>query len=1040
MDTHIDTIMTKHTRCIIALALSALLLPLFRIPARGQIYTSEVDPGWVKWSYVTTPSYKIIYPAGMDSLAYEYGKSLERFRMSEGWSSGMIPGQGYRSRTPVVLHAFTANSNGSVAWAPKRMELYTLAEQDDPEPVPWIRSLVVHESRHLSQMQLGYKGFFRYVYWLTGETIPAALSAVYPNTFFLEGDAVVAETALTGGGRGRNAQFLSYYMAAFDGGDYRNFYKWRWGSYRRYAPNHYAVGYLTIAGTRYFYDDPLFTRRYFGNISRKPWRFFNFPREVKKASGMSLNKTFVSIADSLNRQWSEERALRGEMTSFETVSPLPDWHTVQQNPLFVDGTLYAIQNSLVSTTRLVSVDSTGRQKVVRPFSSSATGLQTDGRRLFWSEVVPSRRWGLMQSSRIRYMDLKEGKGRIVDLTREGRYYSPAPSPDGKVVAAINAPTFGGTRVELLDKEDGHVIRTLAAPDSVQMYSLVWAGGGLYGAGVSEGGEGIYRIDLLTGSFDTVLPPVMTTVHTLREHDGDITFTSDRTGVQEIYLLSTKSGEVRQLTVSPYGNRDARFAGDTLYSIQTLREGDLLVRSVPDGGKVVEFSRTTPFKMADALTAQEKELARKEGQAHLWPGAAEVPVSDFSEPRPYSKAAHLFRIHSWLPVYTSVDEIASASLESVYNRTSLGATLMYQNTLGTSYGTIGYFYAKDPTTGNRRHGGHFDITYTGLYPVIKASLNVGERDIRQYRRIRTDAGEMSFVQVTADKLDCPLVSFALESYVPLNFSSGGWTRGLIPRAALSVTNDRYSKSVAIQSSEGMVGGTSRSFFTGVEPGDNILMKSFSLSVRGYVMEPKAPSMTYPRLGISAEIGARARLGLSTLYSPSAYLHMYGYLPGLAKTQGLRLTATYQHQFRAGGASGENVVYIAPRGFSSSGVDTFLAPRSTDYFKMGFDYSIPIYLGDISFLSPVMYIKNFELRPQGDLLLHWAGKTSSGAGSGNLFSVGAEFLAKSANFIWIPYETTMGIRVGYNGGSSYGSMEKASLNPATIYVEAVFSVDL
>ena len=74
--------------------------------------------------------------------------------------------------------------------------------------------------------------------------------------YFIEGDAVVAETALTPSGRGRTADFLNYYRIAFDNGDFRGWSQWLYGSQRNYYPNHYAMGYMTLANIRTAYDFP----------------------------------------------------------------------------------------------------------------------------------------------------------------------------------------------------------------------------------------------------------------------------------------------------------------------------------------------------------------------------------------------------------------------------------------------------------------------------------------------------------------------------------------------------------------------------------------------------------------------------------------------------------------------------------------------------------------------------------------------------------------------------------------------------------------
>lgn len=73
-------------------------------------------------------------------------------------------------------------------------------------------------------MQFGYKGWLKPLTWILGDMAVGAYSALWPSTWLLEGDAVTAETALTRYGRGRSADFLNYYMMAFDEGDMRDWY------------------------------------------------------------------------------------------------------------------------------------------------------------------------------------------------------------------------------------------------------------------------------------------------------------------------------------------------------------------------------------------------------------------------------------------------------------------------------------------------------------------------------------------------------------------------------------------------------------------------------------------------------------------------------------------------------------------------------------------------------------------------------------------------------------------------------------------------
>ena len=45
--------------------------------ASAQFYVTGDDPGKLKWNYMDTYSYRIIYPQGADSLAKVYGRKLE---------------------------------------------------------------------------------------------------------------------------------------------------------------------------------------------------------------------------------------------------------------------------------------------------------------------------------------------------------------------------------------------------------------------------------------------------------------------------------------------------------------------------------------------------------------------------------------------------------------------------------------------------------------------------------------------------------------------------------------------------------------------------------------------------------------------------------------------------------------------------------------------------------------------------------------------------------------------------------------------------
>ncbi|MBQ3984063.1 MAG: hypothetical protein II636_01870, partial [Bacteroidales bacterium] len=266
----------------------AAALLFLSITAHGQFFTYGDDPGGVRWSELQSDSYRIVYPRTMDSLALKYALALEKYAPAVGRSIGFTPNQAYTKPMPVILHAFTSEANGMSVWTPRRLELRTVPDAYGPSPFPWITDLAIHESRHSAQMQYSNSGRLRIFGFLLGEMASGAMASLYGNQAFFEGDAVVAETALTQSGRARTADFLEYYRFALEQGDYRDYYKWYYGSIKNYTPTYYTSGYMFVAGMRTLYDDPLFTQRFYSNVSRLKWwpfPMFNMQYTVMQASG-----------------------------------------------------------------------------------------------------------------------------------------------------------------------------------------------------------------------------------------------------------------------------------------------------------------------------------------------------------------------------------------------------------------------------------------------------------------------------------------------------------------------------------------------------------------------------------------------------------------------------------------------------------------------------------------------------------------------------------------------------------------------------------
>ena len=1002
-------------------ALTVVFLALAALTARAQIFSHGADPARLKWYSIESPSYKVIYPEGTDSLARRYAVLLERYRVPIGRSIGMTPGSLQWNKTPVVLHAYYGYSNGSMFWAPNRMDLFTRMEPYGADPAPWDMQLAAHEPRHQAQLQAGFRGPWKPLNYLLGELWPAAVWSLYPSQALSEGDAVAVETAITGGARTRTADFLNYFRVAFDEGDKRNWYRWRYGSYRHYTPDYYKVGYMTVAGLRVFYDRPLFMKEYFDHVTTHPFSVGNMQKMARRASGKPFKDTFADIMDRFHGIWLEEASARAPFMPMEQLTEAGRFPVDYSSPLLLDGVLYALKSGYAQNPVLVKIEK-GRETRLRPFSGSVSALVYSAplRRLFWSETVGDRRWELSHTSRIRSLDLETGA--CTDLTREGRLYNPQPGPDGLTLIAVEYPYNGGGAVIVLDARDGRILRRVPAPDGIQPTESAALGADLYVAGLAEGGYGIYRIGP-EGSWNTVFDPVVAKVEKVACDKDGVEWVSDRDGERELYRYTPADGKLVRRTATRYGVKDYSFQDGFLYFCAQTRDGMMLFRTPEEDlpSCEVSYSDVHSYPVEEALTAQEKALAGD--GPFIDPAEPEI-----SAPQRYRKLPHLVHFHSWAPLYFNYDAVSSLSMDLSYETASPGVTGLFQNDLGTVSGFVGYGLHRDPDEDSHwRNSFHGKITCTGRFPVIEASFDVGDRNARQYTLVHyLQNGKSYGLGTLGNRTDRPLATGVLSVYVPLRFNKGGVLAGAIPRLNYSLSNSAYN-TAALRMDRIVSQPGTLYVFDGQDDGQNRFMQSVSASVRGYVMLPTAPSQVYPHLGVGAEGGFRLRPGLTKVYAPNVYGYLYGYLPGIGKTQGLRLTGMVQHQFRRGQdlIFGEQYANIVPRGFPA-GTGAKVASQHGTQWKVTADYALPVYVGDISLFSPVAYIKNFLLVPQVDY---------TGFREGSLVSVGADITAELANLLWFPFDCSVGVSVHWLAGTWFS---QAASRPVS--AELVFSMDI
>jgi len=279
----------------------------------AQYYETGQDPASLKWMQIKTGRFTVIYPENYETGGKAFARSLEDAYTKLG---GLFPEKKFR--IPVILHNYSVRSNGYVAWAPRRMEIYPTPEQNTI-PLDPNTQLAIHELTHVIQMESLNSGFSKVLTYGFGEQVTGLVASLLPR-WFLEGDAVFAETALTNSGRGRSASFQKQLKAlTIENGKAYKYDKSHNGSYRDYVPDHYQSGYQMVTWAMAKYD-PQIWNRVMKFTAEQPFTISPTNISLSRSTGLNKRKLYDQTFDTLKSIWTEEM-LKEKAVKYETLNP-----------------------------------------------------------------------------------------------------------------------------------------------------------------------------------------------------------------------------------------------------------------------------------------------------------------------------------------------------------------------------------------------------------------------------------------------------------------------------------------------------------------------------------------------------------------------------------------------------------------------------------------------------------------------------------------------------------------------------------------------
>ncbi|HVN58339.1 MAG TPA: hypothetical protein VMT63_08595 [Bacteroidales bacterium] len=894
-----------------------IILLTFSLQSRSQYFDTGTDPAGLKWLQIRTRRFTLIYPQSYSEEAMKYAGSLDR---SLDRLQVLYPG--FSVRMPIVIHSYTTFSNGYVAWAPRRIEMFPTPEQNTI-PLDPVEQLTQHELTHVMQLYSLRQRSLKILSYAGGEQVTGASVLFFP-LWFIEGDAVLAESLLTPSGRGRTAAFQKDLKAiVLSGNKLYSYDKMMLGSFRNYTPDYYQSGYQIVAWSSLKYGHGIWNNA-FSFTSGYPFTLNPAGISLKKNTGYTQSGLYTRTFNSLVKVWNDE----SERIKPDTYNPVnkaggKDYSNYHSPVAIGKDSLAVIKTSLSGPPVIVLLrpQLSGETRIFTPgmvwpyFLSGARG------KIVWVEQRPDPRWENRTYSDIIVYNIKTHS--VTRLSRNKRYMAAAISPDGKLVAACENSVSNKNRLLIIDASGGNILTSAEVPGNEYLQRPEWSEDGNFLTFISLGaeGEGILSWNEKTGEWKRLLQPARNDLQSSMMMGDTLYYVTSESGTDNIFVR-LPGGETRMVTNSRFGANDPLFTGDKMY----FSDYTFL------GSRICSLSQKE-------ITGRPVAISRESFIINGFDSIKYKPVTRAGEiykPEPYRKWQHPFRLHSWLPFYTDIDQLKTASFSA-----SPGLTLLSQNTLSTVITSLGYEYTQG------RNNLHYKFTWKGRIPVFESSIDYGARPL--IYKLGNSVGDPLSVS--------PKMSFTNSVSLPLSFSTGYFSQFFWSSLSAGYRNDYiYIKESGLYD-PGQLQVKTRLFFSnyGVPALRDIYPRWAQVIDFTYVYYPFDKS----------------------IYGPLTSLKTEFYFPGVARNHGLRLR--YQSDYQDPRKLVLYNIADLPRGYNDI--------VSINYRLGSADYVFPVVYPDIS-VPPLVYLK----RIRGTLFCDYA----TGRGNYHLLGSGNNYVKGSENF--------------------------------------------
>lgn len=588
------------------------------------------NPSHLEWRHIVTEHFDIIFPSDIEDEAQRVAHILEKAYPYVTRSLEVRP-----PRIPLVLQNQSTTSNGFVTLAPRRSEWYVTPATD---PVltntEWLKTLSIHEFRHVVQFQKTRQGFNIALEILLGEIGQALGLGLTLPPWFLEGDAVGIETALTRGGRGRLPLFDRDLRTLLLSDKKWNYDKAHLGSYEDYIPNHYVYGYFYTSWLRNEYGD-LFLSKLADESSKNSWNPLNFYLTTESLTGKSFENFYQNVMRDLIGEW-KKRADQLTPTPYKVLKTGKrfGWTNYLYPQLTQDGKMLALKKGLSHIQQFVLIDG-GKEEILFYPSSLQDEFPfklRQGRFAFFENELDPR-WGYRDYARLKVYDLQKKKFILDERKTKGRLA--VLDHAGSRVLYVDWKPEQGQYIVVMSMKGKELLRFPFPKDEV-ITSMDWMDEENIVMVVKDHQDqkSMIRLNLLSRNQEILIPKSLTNLGFVTVNEGLILYESPESGIDNIWLY-TKEGP-RQITSALFGSYAPALYDKKLYYNDYTSSGMNIV------------SKNLPFeeeqKSTNSFYPIYEKFAKSENFSELESDLLEKKKYSSSN---YSQPKNAFNLHSWM---------------------------------------------------------------------------------------------------------------------------------------------------------------------------------------------------------------------------------------------------------------------------------------------------------------------------------------------------------------------------------------------------------